>query len=1034
MKTKYILSTLLIVLAITVNSQAVEYRFSFLGKYDFTMIGNTLNETENGSGGICSILTQSSANLNLNTGQDIEAAYLYWAGSGSLVQADLNVKLNGTDITAERTFSTTIGATQLPVFGAFADVTTQVQNEGNGNYTLSDLDLTSIIWPYCIDNGGGGTNFGGWSIVIVYKDLSLSNNLVNVYDGFGRVDQGYNNITIQLDNLNVLNLVGNRIGFLAWEGDDFIANGEELRINDNIVSNPPLNPANNAFNGTNSFTYPAPESFELWNMDLDFYDINNYTSIGDETLVIKLQSLQDAVIINNIVVVLNSEVPDATIEAEPTIGGCDDRDINVDYTVHNTIATKDLPANTPIAFYADGVLVGSSATQNPIVIGGSESGSITLTIPTTIPNNFTFLAKVDDDGAGNSTVIEFLETNNTHQEQILLGTTPTILPADNLVLCDLNDDGTEAFDLTVPGNQILGTQTGLIIRYYIDPTDADAGNGDNILTPNNYTNVSPNETIHVRLEDPFGCYVVTSFTIEIIPSTNITHTIQDMVNCIDGPSTTGILTDLTMQETFILNGNNPLDYTISYHTSEASARQGTVTIPTPDAYPNISNPQVIWVRMVSNEHCVEVGSFNLIYNLNPVVSDEIFESCSFTQFATYNLSEINDDIVADPTGLEFSYHLTQLEAENEDNPLPINYENTIPNQVIFVRVENSDGCYSIAEVTLTTLILHEQITNVIQQCDDPTKINDGKSLFDLTVMDIPVENALGGSGFTISYHSSLTEAQNGTAPITDPTEFENTSNPQILYARATGGDGSCGGTAEFEIEVLEVPEFELPDYIAFCADEVPMYEFGESFVTYIWKDASGDIIGNTATVEFQNEGMHTLEVTNNTNNCPAIREVEVILDNAPTIMNIEVNGNNVSVFPTGGEAPYQYSYDNGLTWHDYFILDNVPSGVFEMLVKSKYGCVSIGKMFGVLGIPNLITPNGDGYNDYWDIRALEMYPDASIKIFDRYGKMFMDRKMDSDFRWNGQYMGRPLPSGSYWYIITIEKDKSISGHITIKNQ
>src|SRR5690606_4450911 len=90
----------------------------FLGKYDFTMIGNTMNPFENSeNNSFCHILTSSSAALNLTPDQNIEAAYLYWAGSGSLAQADLNIKLNGNDITPDRTFTTLLATS--PTFGAF---------------------------------------------------------------------------------------------------------------------------------------------------------------------------------------------------------------------------------------------------------------------------------------------------------------------------------------------------------------------------------------------------------------------------------------------------------------------------------------------------------------------------------------------------------------------------------------------------------------------------------------------------------------------------------------------------------------------------------------------------------------------------------------------------------------------------------------------------------------------------------------------------------------------------------------------------
>src|SRR5690606_23696717 len=230
---------------------------------------------------------------------------------------------------------------------------------------------------------------------------------VNVYDGFRKVDTAEPVVNITLTNLNVLHVVGNKIGFLAWEGDSNIAVQETVRINGEILSNPPLNPATNVFNGTNSFT----GSNTLYNMDIDYFDINDYTNIGDNTLTVQLQTGQDVVLINNMVVVLNTQVPDATIMMNAEFGSCDDRDIAVDYTVSNLISTDILPAGTPIAFYGDGVLVGSSATVNDIAIGGSESGSIVLSIPDTVPNIFTLTARVDDDGAGNSTVIEFSEEN-----------------------------------------------------------------------------------------------------------------------------------------------------------------------------------------------------------------------------------------------------------------------------------------------------------------------------------------------------------------------------------------------------------------------------------------------------------------------------------------------------------------------------------------------------------------------------------------------------------------------------------------------
>ena len=159
------------------NSQEIELFQQFNGRYDYLSFGNTLNPEENGLSNDCVILTQSSADFQLQAGQQLIAAYLYWAGSGD---GDFDVMLNSVPITAQRTFEYQLN-TLNNYFAAFADVTTQLLNEGNGTYTLSELDLTDVIEDYC----GNATNFGGWAVTVIYEDPSL--NLNQEWKGFPKI-------------------------------------------------------------------------------------------------------------------------------------------------------------------------------------------------------------------------------------------------------------------------------------------------------------------------------------------------------------------------------------------------------------------------------------------------------------------------------------------------------------------------------------------------------------------------------------------------------------------------------------------------------------------------------------------------------------------------------------------------------------------------------------------------------------------------------------------------------------------------------
>ena len=186
-----ILRLLILLSGFLAYSQPVTLFKQYTGNYDFFMIGNTMNITPNGTGSACAILTQSSAVLNLPQNIDIIGAFLYWSGSGNLDQADLNVALNGNPITAERTFLAG-GPSNLEFFGAFADVTDFVKALGNITYTLSDFDLSHIIPSYCPT----GSNYAGWSIVIIYEDLILPNRIVSLYEGFQIVDRSSQNLSI----------------------------------------------------------------------------------------------------------------------------------------------------------------------------------------------------------------------------------------------------------------------------------------------------------------------------------------------------------------------------------------------------------------------------------------------------------------------------------------------------------------------------------------------------------------------------------------------------------------------------------------------------------------------------------------------------------------------------------------------------------------------------------------------------------------------------------------------------------------------
>ncbi len=88
-----------------------------------------------------------------------------------------------------------------------------------------------------------------------------------------------------------------------------------------------------------------------------------------------------------------------------------------------------------------------------------------------------------------------------------------------------------------------------------------------------------------------------------------------------------------------------------------------------------------------------------------------------------------------------------------------------------------------------------------------------------------------------------------------------------------------------------------------------------------------------------------------------------------------------------------------------------------------------------LFIPSGFTPNGDGKNDTWHFGHADYYPDIVVEVFNRWGeRVFYSRGYDSSKEWDGTYRGKPLPSGTYYYVVRlndINRTPPLTGPVTI---
>ena len=102
------------------------------------------------------------------------------------------------------------------------------------------------------------------------------------------------------------------------------------------------------------------------------------------------------------------------------------------------------------------------------------------------------------------------------------------------------------------------------------------------------------------------------------------------------------------------------------------------------------------------------------------------------------------------------------------------------------------------------------------------------------------------------------------------------------------------------------------------------------------------------------------------------------------------------------------------------LLENLEPGVTDLVVTIASCCDTITEVIALnvqdcrIEIPNVITPNGDGYNDAFVVKGLDYYPNSSLNIFDRNGKLiYQSLDYRNDWKADG------VTSGNYFYSIII---------------
>jgi gliding motility-associated-like protein len=150
----------------------------------------------------------------------------------------------------------------------------------------------------------------------------------------------------------------------------------------------------------------------------------------------------------------------------------------------------------------------------------------------------------------------------------------------------------------------------------------------------------------------------------------------------------------------------------------------------------------------------------------------------------------------------------------------------------------------------------------------------------------------------------------------------------------------------------------------------------------------------------------------------------------PIVNDFSGNLNSVQLISPSITGTYEFSLD-GKNYQSSPLFTGLAVGNYTAYIRDYTTCEYFTFAITVLDYPRFFTPNGDGFNDLWKINNLEMYPNATITIFDRYGKLLKQFNANSS-GWNGTFNGNILPATDYWFNLIISSEKEIKGHFSLK--
>ncbi|WP_052143621.1 T9SS type B sorting domain-containing protein [Wocania ichthyoenteri] len=604
-----------------------------------------------------------------------------------------------------------------------------------------------------------------------------------------------------------------------------------------------------------------------------------------------------------------------------------------------------------------------------------------------------------------------------------------------LICDDITNDQEHVFNLDEKRDEISQGSTDLIISFHLTQSDAE----DNLNPqPTAYTNISNPQTLYVRIESSASfCYVVEELGINIIASPDITQA-SPFESCATDYSGSVIfnLEDADFQINDRLQNNLITNYFEDFEDiNQSDGLDNSNEITDPTNY--LSNTRTIYIKVANTlTRCFSVIPLDLVV-VPPPATNAIgtIEICD-NDTDTFDLTTVDALIVNDPNTVDISYHNTQTDADNNQNPIGNTFNYTASNHTIYVRV-NDPLINCPITVSFNLQINQNPIANTapdLVACDDDF---DGFFEFDLSANANTIIGSQNASIHTVTYYSDATNAETASNALPN---LHAAFDGEIIFARIQNNNTGCFSVSQFATRINPLPVIPIEDVVPLCINDLPLIisaDTGNPNDTYLWStgETSTEILLNDA----GDIGDYWVTVTTPYvigSDCSYTKNFTVIESEDATInftTKVDFADPNSITVDVSGIGDYVFILDDGEPQTSN-VFENVTFGLHIVTIRDLNGCKDVTTEVVVIDIPKFVTPNNDGTFDTWHIVGIQEIPGTVVYIYNRHGKLLKTLPHTS-IGWDGTFNGQNMPSDDYWFVAKIIQNNEafdIRGHFALK--